>query len=144
MPSSSNNLIDDSGRKRSERMDDLEPLVVRPRIAAKLLGCSVGRVYELIASGILQSYLDGPKSRKVTTDSIRTHVARQLEADSGTRRDTSKAVTKSIASRRAKAAARRGKARGDGVMAEIKDNGDAPLELPSRAAPTGAAEVDKA
>jgi hypothetical protein len=109
MSASTNNPADpDAGRKRSGRMDKTsKPLVVRPRIATKLLGCSVGRVYELIASGVLKSFLDGPRARRISVDSIRANVARQLAAGPGTLRDTSAAVAKSIAARRTKAAAKR-------------------------------------
>ncbi len=58
---------------------DVEPLVVKPRAAWKLLGCGNTRGYELLAAGELQSYKDG-RSRKITVASIKAFVARQLAA----------------------------------------------------------------
>jgi excisionase family DNA binding protein len=55
----------------------LEPLVVSPKIAWRLLGCGNTRGYELIATGELESYKDG-KSRRITMASIRAHIARKL------------------------------------------------------------------
>ena len=55
-------------------------LVVKPKIAWKLLACSNTRGYELIAAKELDSFLDG-RSRKITVDSIRRYIARRLAAD---------------------------------------------------------------
>lgn len=52
-------------------------LVVKPKIAWKMLACSNTRGYELISSGQLDSFLDG-RSRKITVDSIRRYIARRL------------------------------------------------------------------
>jgi len=40
---------------RSEA-NDLEPLVVKPKVAWKMLACSNTRGYELLAAGELESY----------------------------------------------------------------------------------------
>jgi excisionase family DNA binding protein len=56
---------------------NLEPLVVSPRVAWRMLGCGNTRGYELIAAGELESYKDG-RSRKITVASIKAFVARQL------------------------------------------------------------------
>jgi hypothetical protein len=65
---------------------DVEPLVVKPKVAWKMLGCGNTRGYELLATGELDSYKDG-RSRKVTVASIKAFVARQLAAaSSGERR----------------------------------------------------------
>jgi hypothetical protein len=61
----------------SPRVADPEPLIVKPKIAWKLLGCSNTRGYELLAAGELDSFLDG-RSRKITMESIRRYVARRL------------------------------------------------------------------
>jgi hypothetical protein len=54
-----------------------EPLVVKPKIAWRMLACSNTRGYELIAVGELDSFLDG-RSRKITVESIRRYIARRL------------------------------------------------------------------
>src|SRR5262245_47018346 len=62
---------------------ELGPLVVKPKIAWKMLQCSNTRGYELLAAGELDSFLDGC-SRKITVDSIRRYIARHLESAEGT------------------------------------------------------------
>jgi excisionase family DNA binding protein len=64
---------------KSNAQDDIEPLVVKPRVAWRLLGCSNTYGYELLGAGELESYKDG-KSRKITMASIKARIARQLEA----------------------------------------------------------------
>ena len=54
-------------------------LVVKPKVAWRLLACSNTRGYELIAAGEIDSFLDG-RSRKITVDSIRRYVERRLAA----------------------------------------------------------------
>jgi excisionase family DNA binding protein len=53
------------------------PLVVKPRIAWKMLSCSNTRGYELLAAGELQSFRDG-RSRKITVESIQQYIRRRL------------------------------------------------------------------
>jgi hypothetical protein len=53
------------------------PLVVKPRIAWKMLSCSNTRGYELLAAGELESFRDG-RSRKITVLSIHQYIMRQL------------------------------------------------------------------
>jgi hypothetical protein len=60
-------------------LGDSEPLVVSPKRACQMLDCSMTRLYELFNSGEIQSYRDG-KSRRAIVDSIKAHIARQLEA----------------------------------------------------------------
>ena len=55
-------------------------LVVKPKVAWKMLGCSNTRGYELLKAKELDSFLDG-RSRKITIDSIRRYIARRLAAD---------------------------------------------------------------
>jgi hypothetical protein len=64
---------------------DVEPLVVKPKTAWKLLRCGNTRGYELLARGELQSFKDG-RSRKITVASIKAFVARQLAAASSAER----------------------------------------------------------
>ena len=54
-----------------------ELLVVKPKLAWKMLACSNTRGYELLAAGELDSYLDG-RSRKITVASIHRYIARGL------------------------------------------------------------------
>jgi hypothetical protein len=56
----------------------LGPLVVKPKIAWRILNCSNTRGYQLLAAGELDSFLDG-RSRKITVESIRNYIARRLD-----------------------------------------------------------------
>jgi hypothetical protein len=58
---------------------DFGRLVVKPKDACRMLACGNTRLYELLASGELESFLDGC-SRKITVESIRRYVARRLIA----------------------------------------------------------------
>jgi hypothetical protein len=66
-------------RQKSGAPDEIEPLLVRPKIAWRMLGCGNTRGYELLAAGELASFRDG-KSRKIVVNSIRDYIARQLAA----------------------------------------------------------------
>jgi hypothetical protein len=58
----------------------IEPLVVRPRAAKKMLGnCSDDELYRKIGNGELESYLDG-RRRLITVASIKADIARKLAA----------------------------------------------------------------
>jgi len=59
---------------------ELGPLVVKPKIAWKMLACSNTRGYQLIAAGELESFRDG-RSRKITVESIHRLIARRLAAE---------------------------------------------------------------
>ena len=61
----------------SLKLKDIEPLVVKPQVAWRLLGCSSTYGYGLLAAGELESFKDG-KSRKITMSSIKARIARQL------------------------------------------------------------------
>lgn len=65
-------------------IDTFEPLWVRPKAAAVMLDCGVTKVYGLIETGELESCLDG-SARKISVQSIKTLVARMLEAQRGQR-----------------------------------------------------------
>jgi hypothetical protein len=56
---------------------DVEPLVVKPRDARRMLACGNTRLYELLTTRELVSFLDG-RSRKITVESIRQYIARRL------------------------------------------------------------------
>ncbi len=58
---------------------EIEPLVVKPKVAWRMLGCGNTRGYELIAAGELESYKDG-RSRKITVASIKRYIERRLAA----------------------------------------------------------------
>lgn len=60
---------------------EVEPLVVKPRVAWKLLSCGNTKGYELLQSGELDSFLDGG-SRKITMTSIRRYIERRLQQQS--------------------------------------------------------------
>jgi hypothetical protein len=57
----------------------IEPLVVKPRLAWRLLDCSNTRGYELLRAKELDSYLDG-RSRKITMESIHRYIKRHLKS----------------------------------------------------------------
>jgi excisionase family DNA binding protein len=58
-------------------LSEIEPLAVSPRQACRILSVGNTRLYELIAAGEIESYLDG-RSRRITMASIRTRIARLL------------------------------------------------------------------
>jgi hypothetical protein len=64
----------------STGLGELGPLVVKPKVAWKMLSCSNTRGYELIAAGELESFHDG-RSRKITVESIHRLIARRLAAE---------------------------------------------------------------
>ena len=59
-------------------LGDNEPLVVRPKVACRLLSVGETRLYEMIANGEIESFRDGG-ARKITTRSIHAYIERQLE-----------------------------------------------------------------
>jgi len=73
--------------ERRPDLADVEPLVVKPKVAWAMLGCSNTRGYELLAAGELESYKDG-RSRKITVASIKAFVGRRLAASSSGGRRT--------------------------------------------------------
>ena len=52
-------------------------LLAKPRTACRMLACGNTRLYELLAAGELESFLDG-RSRKITVDLIDRFIARRL------------------------------------------------------------------
>lgn len=56
----------------------MEPLALPPKDAFAILGIGVTKGYELIASGDLKTFKVG-RATRVTTESIRAFVDRQLE-----------------------------------------------------------------
>jgi excisionase family DNA binding protein len=65
--------------QRIHRPEPVEPLVVKPKIAERLLNVSHNRLYQLISAGDLESFRDG-SSRKITMNSIKAYIARHLDA----------------------------------------------------------------
>ena len=59
---------------------EAEPLVVKPKIAWRLLACSNTRGYELLSAGELESFLDG-RSCKILVVSINRYIARRLAGE---------------------------------------------------------------
>jgi hypothetical protein len=55
-------------------------LVVKPKVAWKMLGCSNTRGYELINAKELDTFLDG-RSRKIVVASIHRYIERRLAAN---------------------------------------------------------------
>jgi hypothetical protein len=74
-------ICNDAHSKRDTRskLDNIEPLVVKPQEAWRLPSCSSTYGYELIAAGALESFKDG-KIRKITVSSIKAYIDRQLAA----------------------------------------------------------------
>jgi excisionase family DNA binding protein len=62
----------------------LEPLVVTPREACKLLRIGNTRLYRLLGTKAIDSYNDG-RARRIPLSSIRNYVARRIEASMGPR-----------------------------------------------------------
>ena len=56
----------------------MEPLAISPKDAFAAIGCGVTKGYELIAAGELDTFKIG-RATRITTESIRAYVARQLE-----------------------------------------------------------------
>jgi hypothetical protein len=67
----------------STDLDDTEQLglmlALSPKKAALALDCGITRIYELINSGELDSYLDG-HARRITVESLRRYQASRLAA----------------------------------------------------------------
>jgi hypothetical protein len=61
------------------KSDTATPLTVKPSKACVMLDCGLTRLYELMNSGELVSFLDG-RSRKITVASIESYIAKRLEA----------------------------------------------------------------
>ena len=60
----------------------ISPLVVKPRDACTMIGCSHKRLYQLLAEKELDSFKDG-RSRKITVESIKSYIAQKLTACRG-------------------------------------------------------------
>jgi hypothetical protein len=58
----------------------VQPLVVKPKRACQIIDCGNTRLYELLAAGELESFLDG-RSRKITVASLNRYVERRLAAN---------------------------------------------------------------
>jgi excisionase family DNA binding protein len=69
---------------RPSGVGELEPLVVSPRGAGRMLNYGHKKVYQLIATGELESFKDG-RSRKIIVASIHEHIRRCMAASAGSR-----------------------------------------------------------
>jgi len=54
--------------------------VVAPRAACRMLDCSHGHLYHLLADGALESFQSG-RARKITVASINRYIARRIKED---------------------------------------------------------------
>jgi len=59
-------------------------LLVKPKAAWRMLGCSNTHGYKLLAAGELESFRDG-RARKITVASIHGYIARHLAESTGKR-----------------------------------------------------------
>jgi excisionase family DNA binding protein len=73
----STSLGHSTGLGSNIRFGEEEPLIVRPKVACRLLSVGETRLYELIANGEIESFRDGG-SRKITTRSIHAYIERLL------------------------------------------------------------------
>ena len=71
--------------KPAKRSINVRPLVVGTAEARRLGGWGKTKVFELIAAGELDSYLDG-RVRRITVDSIEARIRRLLQAAEATRK----------------------------------------------------------
>lgn len=70
---------------RVVKASEVEPLVVRPVKARKMLGnCGTTTLWKLIKSGKLKSYMEG-NARMISVESIRAYITQQLEETPGAR-----------------------------------------------------------
>jgi len=61
-------------RARAAASSQVEPWAYPPKATARLLGCGLTHVFDLLNTGQLESYWDG--GRKITAESIKAHIAR--------------------------------------------------------------------
>lgn len=59
-------------------MSEPEVVAVRPAVAQTLIGVKKTKFYELLASGEIQSFLAGTKTRLVPVTEIQAYLARKL------------------------------------------------------------------
>jgi hypothetical protein len=64
-------------RKIPALSSDYERLLISPRRACHLLDCGITRLYQLLNTGELESFLDG-RSRKIIVESIRRYIDKRL------------------------------------------------------------------
>jgi hypothetical protein len=71
--------IDHLNSASDPRLPEVLPLAVKPRMACRMIGCGLTRLYQLLANGELESYRDGG-SRMILTSSIVARVQRLAAA----------------------------------------------------------------
>lgn len=57
----------------------MDPIAIPPKQAFAAIGVGITKGYELIAAGDLETFKIG-RATRITTESLRAYVARQLEA----------------------------------------------------------------
>ena len=72
-------LLDTVSPLATSPSSDTVPIVVKPKDARRMLACGQTRLYELLATGELQSFNDG-RSRKILVASIHQYIAKLLSA----------------------------------------------------------------
>jgi excisionase family DNA binding protein len=68
-----------------------EPLLVRPKVACRLLSVGETRLYEMMNSGELESFRDGG-ARRITTRSIHAYIERLIELERARAAERTKAA----------------------------------------------------
>jgi excisionase family DNA binding protein len=101
---------------------EIEPLVVKPREAWRLLGCSNTHGYELLNAGELESFRDG-RSRKIVVKSIHDYIARRLA--SAATQNASNPTEGATAARLAKRSRRGFEQAGEPLGPDATSNGSA-------------------
>jgi hypothetical protein len=63
-------------------LSNARPLVMSVNDACRALDCGRDRLYGLISAGEIESFLDGPRTRKIVIASIERYIARRVKASS--------------------------------------------------------------
>jgi hypothetical protein len=93
-----------TARKPRKSSTAVEPLVVRPAEAWRMLGCGPTYGYELLERGELDSFTDGG-ARKITVESIKRYIAKKLATCATTKVRRSPKTRKKVATQEEIAAA---------------------------------------
>ena len=81
-------------------ISQIEPVIVKPAEACRMLTCGVTTLYALIKAGELESFADGG-SRKITVESIYRYIAKRLaEDDKSPAKPMAKAAAASLRARK--------------------------------------------
>jgi len=69
----------ESDKIQNPTTSDTAPLLAKTREACRMLACGQTRLYELITTGELDSFIDG-RLRKISIASIHRYIAKRLAA----------------------------------------------------------------